>query len=166
MISHVHAAAQHDAAQRLAEGAVGDRHDGVADHDHLLEHVAVELPVGRVLVDVGDLDLVVAAHFQQAVVRLRLAQRGENRAQHEPHVAADGEALDRLLVAAGSSRTAPSPSGPAPAGQVGVFDLEEQPLAGFDLLDLARFAGERGADFLQGLDGPAVVASWKWPRPM
>ena len=130
--------AEDDPLQGFGKRPVGQRDDGVAHDADGSQHGAVEFLVGRVLVDVGDRHFVVAADFQPAVVLHRFAQPRGNRPQHDPHVAAHREAIDDLLVAGGGSAVHFHPWPRFQRRQVGIFDLDEQPLAGLDLLHLRR----------------------------
>src|SRR5262249_23713866 len=141
----VHALAQHNALQRFLEGPVHHLDDGVAEYRDLANDRPVELLVGRVGVDVGDLDLVVAADLELAVAGHRLAQRGQDRAEDDTNIAADGMALDDFLVALRGDRLDLDGLARFQGGEVGVFNLDEEALAGLDLLDLAFLAGEHGA---------------------
>ena len=55
---HVDRLAQHHAMQRFAERPVGDFHQRIAHDLNRLQHRAIELPIGRVLIDVVDLHLI------------------------------------------------------------------------------------------------------------
>ena len=153
--------AEHRRLDVLLVGAVGDAGVTVADHRHLAGPFLIGRLVGGVGVDVARADAVAAADFEDAVAGHRRAERGGDGAEGDPRVAAGefaghgflvaalGGAADHHLVAVGKD------------GQVAVVDLDVEPLAGFHLVGPGVLGGKGGADFLQRLDGPAVVAEFE-----
>ena len=163
---HVDAATEHHALQRFAVGTVHEGGRRGADHGHLFDDEIFLSSGGSVHVAVGDGDGVVSADFESVVAELRLAERGGNGTDDDANVAADGEAFHGLDVAARRFDFHGHGLAGFECREVGVFDADEEPLAGFEQfhggLGLAVRADfrrkKRGADAFESRDGPAIVA--------
>ena len=139
-------------------GSVRDAGDPIADHEDLLEAPRIEGLFGSVGIDVSHRDEIATADFESAVAGAGIPQLGHDAAQGHLGVAPNGIARHGFLITALGFADHLDLFARLEDGKVLVVDLDVEPFSGFHLFDLSILVGEGGAHFLEGLDGPAVVA--------